>query len=71
MKERKGFGMLVVRAWLHDQLLVARVTRISEVDDVAPISVVVTGSRQVQLEVATWLRELGVEATQDQDPDGD
>jgi hypothetical protein len=69
MDARKGFGMLIVRAWLHDQSLVARVTRTPEVDTVAPVTVVVTGPRQLYREVMTWLRELGVGEMEDPDPD--
>jgi hypothetical protein len=65
MEEHEGLGVLVVRAWLHDQSLVARVTRTPEVDAVAPVTLVVTDPRQLHREVTRWLRELGVE-----DPDG-
>lgn len=67
MEERKGFGMLVVRAWLHDKSLVARVTRTPEMDAVVPVTVVVTSPRQLHREVTMWLRELGVEDPDDGD----
>lgn len=69
MDARRGFGMLIVRAWLHDRSLVARVSRTPEVEAVAPVTVVVTGPRQLYREVTRWLRELGVEGMEVQDPD--
>jgi hypothetical protein len=60
MEHNKPLGVLLVRAWLHDQSLVARVIRTPDVETVDPVTVVVAGPRQLHREVARWLHELGV-----------
>jgi hypothetical protein len=65
MENSKMVGALLVRAWLHDQALVARVTRTPDIDSVPPITVVVATPRQLHREVARWLHELGVSGSED------
>jgi hypothetical protein len=64
MENSKILGGLLVRAWLHDQALVARVTSTPDVDTVAPVTVVVATPRQLHREVARWLHELGVSGSE-------
>lgn len=65
MENSMPLGVLVVRAWLHDRSLVARVIRTPDVETVDPITVVVAGPRQLHREVARWLHELGVSGSGD------
>jgi hypothetical protein len=65
MEDSKPLGVLLVRAWLHDQSLVARVISTPDVETVAPETVVVAAPRQLQREVARWLQELGVNGSED------
>jgi hypothetical protein len=44
VENRKIVGVLLVRAWLHDRSLVARVTRTSDIDAVASVTGQQTGS---------------------------
>jgi hypothetical protein len=52
-------GTLLVRAWVHDHRLVARVTTTPDIADVAPVSMVVGSRRALNREVDQWLREMG------------
>jgi len=65
MENSKPLGVLLVRAWLHDQSLVARVIRTPNIETVDPITVVVAGSRQLHREVARWVHELGISGSED------
>jgi hypothetical protein len=67
METSKTVGVLLVRAWLHDRSLVARVTRTSDIDTAAPVTIVVSTPRQLHREVARWLHELGVSTSEDPD----
>ena len=58
-------GVLLVRAWLHDQTLVARVTRVPDSDAVIPVTVVLATPQQLHREIARWLDELGVSGGDD------
>jgi hypothetical protein len=71
MENSKTIGVLLVRAWLHDQSLVARVTSTPDVVTVAPVTVVVATPRQLHREVARWLHELGVSGTEDSESEDD
>jgi hypothetical protein len=62
---RDNIGMLLVRAWLHDRSLVARVVRTPDVAGVPTTTVVVTTRHQLYEEVARWLNELGVSVNED------
>jgi hypothetical protein len=60
MENRQTVGAFLVRAWLHDHSLVARVTRTPDLDTIPPITIVVATPRQLHREVVRWLHELGV-----------
>jgi hypothetical protein len=71
MENSKPLGVLHVRAWLHDQSLVARVIRTPDVETVDPITVVVASPRQLHHEVARWLHDLGVNGSEDWESEDD
>jgi hypothetical protein len=60
MANRQIVGAFLVRAWLHDHSLVARVTRTPDLDTVLPVTIVVATPRELHREVVRWLHELGV-----------
>jgi len=51
-------GWLLIRAWHHDGVLMARVTRTPDVAAMAPRSVVVATRDALHREVEQWLDDL-------------
>jgi hypothetical protein len=64
-------GMFLVRAWLHDQSLVARVIRTPDLASVPAVTVVVASRHRLHNELASWLQELGVSASPDSKSEDD
>jgi hypothetical protein len=53
-------GAFIIRAWVHDRSLVARVVCTPDVAAVAPISVVVVTPNQLRSELDRWLEGFGL-----------
>ena len=56
---KEPVGALLVRAWLQEHALVARLSMTPDVETVPPETIVVTTLRDVQSCVVSWLEEMG------------
>lgn len=70
MDNNQTVGLLVVRAWLHDETIVARVTCTPDVNTVPPVTIVITTPRQLHREVTRWLHQLGIDRSDDPESEG-
>jgi hypothetical protein len=62
-------GAFLVRAWLHDRALVARVIRTPDLAAVTPATVMIANPHQLYRELAVWLLELGVAGSEPEPQD--
>jgi hypothetical protein len=65
MDNNQTVGLLIVRAWLHDETIVARVTYTPNVNTVPPVTIVVTTPHQIHREVMRWLHRLSINRSDD------
>jgi len=71
LEDEETVGMFVARAWLHDQSLIARVIRTPDLAGAASVTVVVSTPYQLHKELARWLHELGVNASEKPESEDD
>jgi hypothetical protein len=60
-------GVFIVRAWLHDRSLIARVVHSTDIMGLGSVTVVLVTPEQLRRELTQWLEELGVDPQSEDD----